>query len=267
MTTFQKIVKYFAIALAVALIVSIVGGILGALGIIGGIKSVGDGVLKETKTYPVHSQIHTLDIRVNAAALTIVSGDSFSVESNLSDLQVTEQDGKLTIRDEKKWFADYTNPVLTVYIPADAVFDRVSIFTGAGKLTADSISTDVLELELGAGDVQIGNLNAYTRAEIEGGAGKVSIGGGTLHNLELEMGVGKLQLAAALLGNSALHFGVGESDLTLLGSESDYQIELEKGIGNVTVDGKPVNDYGTSGTNRVEIEGGIGAIHLNFKAS
>ena len=91
--------------------------------------------------------------------------------------------------------------------------------------------------------------------------------GGTLNNLKLEMGVGELNLTAALLGNNEFDFGIGESNLTVLGSKKDYRIDIEKGLGAVTVDGKKVTDFGTSGNGQhsLEIEAGIGAINLNFQ--
>ena len=55
---------------------------------------------------------------------------------------------------------------------------------------------------------------------------------------------------------------------------ADYETEhsrtyIQKLIadGNVTVNGKTVTDFGSSGNgqNHVEIEGGIGAVNLNFK--
>ena len=61
--------------------------------------------------------------------------------------------------------------------------------------------------------------------------------------------------------------GVGESNITLLGSKEDYKLELEKGLGNISVDGVNVSDYGSSGngTNKVEINGGVGSINVRFE--
>ncbi len=265
MTTFQKAVKYLAMAFAIFLVVSIIGGLLSAAGLFG-IFFAGDAASEEMKVYGVTGQIHSLEVTVNAADFTIKQADAFSVESNLKNLSVSEDNGVLTIKDAKKYSVAYTDAVLTLYIPVGAAFDKVSITTGAARLTADAISAKSVKLQLGAGDVNIETLNASGKADIEGGAGKITIAGGSVNNLELEMGIGELNLTAALLGHSDLNFGVGESNLTLLGSKEDYQVDVEKGIGSITVDGKAVSDFGNSrtGSNRVEIEGGIGAIHLNF---
>ncbi len=210
-------------------------------------------VLDDSKTYEITSDIHSLDIQINAADFKIEHGDEFSVESNLKYLSVSEKDGVLTITDEAKSSSNYSNAVLTLYVPNGIVFDDVDITTGAVKLTADALSTNSLELKLGAGDVRFESLHASSNADIKGGAGQITIASGTLNDLSLEMGMGELNLTAAVFGDSDLKFGVGESNLTLIGS--------------IFVDGKNVSDFGSSGNGQsyIYIEGGVGAVYIVFQ--
>ena len=87
-----------------------------------------------------------------------------------------------------------------------------------------------------------------------------------LNNLILEVGVGELDLTAALLGKSKLSFGVGKSNLTLIGSKDMYKIDIENGLGSITVDGKTVTNFGSSGNgqNYIEVEGGVGTVDIAF---
>ena len=224
-------------------------------------------VLSDSRTYEITSDIHSLDIQINAADFKIEHGYEFSVESNLKYLSVSEKDGVLTIIDEAKSSSNYSNPVLTLYVPNGIVFDDVDITTGAAKLTADALSASLLELKLGAGDVRFESLNASSNANIKGGAGQITIASGTLNDLTLEMGVGELNLTAAVLGDSNLKFGVGESNLTLIGGKDDYKVDVEKGLGSISVDGKDVSDFGSSGNGQshIHIEGGVGAVHIIFQ--
>ena len=226
-----------------------------------------DVVLDETKTYEITSEIHSLDVQISAADFKIVSADEFLVESNLKFLSVSEKDGVLKIVDESKNNSNYTDAILTLYVPGGVVFDDVDIETGAAKMTVDTLSASSVELKLGAGDVRFESLNASADVDIEGGAGRITIVSGTLNDLSLEMGMGELNLTAAVLGESDLKFGVGESNVTLIGSKDDYKVDIDKGIGNITVDGKTVTDFGSSGNgqNHIEINGGVGTINLNFK--
>lgn len=224
-------------------------------------------VLDEAKTYEITSEIHSLDVQISAADFKIVSADEFLVESNLKYLSVFEKDGVLKIADEAKSNSNYSNAILTLYVPNGTVFDDVDIETGAAKMTVDTLSASSIELKLGAGDVRFESLNASSEVDIEGGAGQITIVSGTLNDLSLEMGMGELNLTAAVLGESDLKFGVGESNVTLIGSKNDYKVDIEKGLGNITVDEKTVTDFGSSGNgqNYVEIEGGVGAINLKFQ--
>lgn len=274
MTTLQKVIKYLALAFAIFLTVTIIGSILSAVCLLGNLFSDdadwGD-VIGETKTHTFTSKISDLNIQLNAADFYIKEGNSFSVESNLKNLEIHEKNGRLTLKDLTKIKLNgsntYENAVLTIYVPVGTVFDNVNIKTGAGRFTVDSLSAATIGFELGAGDVTISKLIAEKSADIEGGAGRITISNGAIKDLALKMGMGQLNLTAALTGDSELELGVGESNITLLGSKDDYELDIEKGIGNITVDGKNVTDYGSSGNgaNEVEIHGGIGAINVEFK--
>ena len=275
MTEAQRIIKYLAIAFAVFLTVAIIGGILSAVGVLGGIFLGGDraeaDATGELKTYAVSSGISRLQIRINAADLTIKEGSAFSVESNLKNLTVEEKNGCLILKDlttiKLNGSNTYQDAVLTIYVPAGTVFDSITLETGAGRVNAGELLAETVDIELGAGDAWIDTLVASKSADIEGGAGRITISGGALHNLDLDMGVGQLNLTAALSGECQMELGVGESNITLLGSRADYALDIEKGIGEVRVDGKLVSDFGSSGngTAGVEIHGGIGAIYVEFK--
>ena len=97
MTTFQKVIKYLAMAFAIFLTVSIIGGLLSMFGLFGGFFG-GDAVTEDIKTYSVSSDIQSLEVKINAADFTIKQGESFSVESNLKHLTVEDKNGVLTIK-------------------------------------------------------------------------------------------------------------------------------------------------------------------------
>lgn len=224
-------------------------------------------VLGETKTYEITSDIHSLDIEINAAEFTIEEADEFSVESNLKNLSVSEKDGVLKIVDKTRYSARYNDAVLKLYIPKDITFEEANIKTGAGKVTAESLSANSFELKAGAGQVEFDSLEALTGADIKGGAGEIIIKDGNLNNLNLNLGAGRLDLTAALLGESDLKFGLGESDITLLGSKDDYKFEVKNGIGRITIDDEDAFAFANrgNGENFVKIEGGLGAATIRFQ--
>ena len=225
-----------------------------------------DAVLDEIKSFEVTSEIRSLHIRINAADFVIREADAFAVESNLKYLTVSERNGVLMIVENVK-NGVYDSPVLTLYVPAGTAFDHVDMQIGAAKMTVDTLAAKTLALQIGAGAARFDNLEVSSCADIEGGAGELTIFGGTLNDLDLELGMGELNLTAALLGRSDLELGVGRANLTLVGGKEAYALDITKGLGSITVDGQVVSDFGSSGNgqNRVEIDGGVGAINISFK--
>lgn len=271
MTSLQRIIKYCAVALAIFLIVSIIGGICGAIGMLSGFFggwAAGKEAIGEMRTYAVSGPVESLDMEIGAAALDIVTGDRFSVESNHKYLSVKEENHTLKISEEKIPFGFSSEGVTVVLtVPEGFVFEDASIETGAGKVDIDALCANTLSLDLGAGETVIGTLSSLTRAKINTGAGKLTVRDGQLHDLTLDHGVGKLELTGALTGSCDVDFGVGGADITLLGSREDYQIRLDKGLGDASLDGQAMSDGSTygGGANRIEIDGGVGSIQIQFK--
>ena len=268
MTTFQKVIKYLALAFAIFLIVTIFGGIITGLSGISYLTSDKETeTVGEMQNFALSGDISSLSVDLSGAEFIIQTADKFEVESNHKYISVKEDNGKLRINETKKFFATSPKGIKVVFsIPENFVFDDVMIDTGAGKMKIDALACDVLELSLGAGKADIKNLTAKSEAEIDGGAGELNIDGGKLRDLSLDMGVGKLTLKSRIEGKSELDYGVGETDLILLGSKDDYRIELDKGIGKAELEGEEMKDdsvYGT-GENFIEIDGGVGELSVTF---
>lgn len=269
MTTLQKIIKYCAIAFAVFLIISIIGGITGA---VAGVSFLWDDedTVGEMQALAVTGEVRKMAIDLKSTQLEVRAGDRFSAASNYRDFKIDNSDGTLLIEEEHPGFRFGSGGrKLILTIPDNQEFDRVDISAGAGTVKIDTLSAEKLFLDLGAGEVNIEELTAKDSAKINGGAGELNIRGGELANLDFDMGVGEVNLKSRLSGDCDIDYGIGELNLTLLGSPEDYRITLDKGVGEATLDGKKMQDgevYG-SGDTRIDIDGGIGALHLTRVAS
>lgn len=267
MTTVQKIIKYLAIAFAIFLSISIIAGICSALFTVANL--FGTNTESEIVNQSIGTDFTSISVNLSAAELEIKTGDKFAVETNHKYLKCEEKDEILKIGETKPPFA--SNPkgmkvILT--IPQDKIFDYVDIRAGAGSVAIDELLANSLSVELGAGELKAGRLDVAQKAEIDGGAGSVTIKGGHLSNADVDMGVGELNLESELSGKSSIDYGVGETNLVLIGTADDYRIELDKGIGEAWLDGKKMSDdsvYG-AGKNFIEIDGGIGELNITFKA-
>lgn len=267
MTTFQKIIKYFALCLALSIIINIVyGGVL-IVSEIGSALNITSSTIDENynENEFINSLEPTLTIDLDTANLELTVGDKLLAESNNQYITCTQNGNNIFIIEKNhNWFKKNKNKV-TIFVPKDIVFESVNIKTGAGKIDASQINSKNLSLEMGAGKVLIKSLTISTKAKIDGGVGKVEILSGQINNLDLEIGIGKFTLNTILTGNNKIEAGIGNLMLNLTDDLDNYRIKVEKGIGSINIDGKSTTNntsYG-SGNNTLEIEGGIGSINVN----
>lgn len=228
MTTFQKVIKYLAFAFAIFLSVSIISGILRVFVAIPGF--FGHSPVEEQKEYTLGTNLTAIKTELSASSLEIKTGDSFKVESNHKYIDCKEEGNCLVIKEKKSVFPGHWDHVrVTVTVPKGTVFQTADIGAGAGEVDIEELIADSLKIELGAGE---------------------------------------LNYSGTLTGFSRIDYGIGEAQLSLTGSEKDYQISLDKGVGEATINGMKMGDnslYGT-GTNQIEIDGGVGEIDISFQS-
>lgn len=270
MTSFQKAVKYAAMAFAIFLSISIIGGILSAASSVFHIFSNDKNTVSAVQSYTVSSDVSNIDIEVSASDLIIKNGTEFRIDSNYENLKIKEEGNQLSITEKDNSKAvNYKNMRIEIYIPNATVFNEAKISTGAGRVNIQSLSAERLYIELGAGEAEIKKLISKNSAKINGGAGSLSVESAELNNLELDMGIGELEIEGRILGKSRIDYGIGSTEIKLYGSLNDYRISLDKGLGEATLNGRNMGDdsvYG-SGLNEIEIDGGIGELEIEITGS
>lgn len=267
MTTFQKIVKYFAIALAFAIIAVALVGVLRGASFLSKISdaTTDDGVVEDIDS---SADIKKLRVNLFRTDLKIVEGDKFSAETDNKDVTIKERMGTLVIEENSRSVVDSaqkTEVLLT--IPKGYSFRKIDISTGAGKFFAEFIKSENIDFDFGAGEVSVDALYATEKIEIDGGAGKIEIRDGETNNLDLDIGVGKLHYRACITGDSEVDCGVGGIELVLVGGEENYTVSLDKGLGNASINDEIIADGVThgNGENEIDIDGGIGDIEVIFE--
>ena len=268
MTKFQEAIKYMALAAAILLAVGIIAGIVGVIGMIFGFGG-SEKLLEESVQIEISQNIKSLQIDVGAAELTIIEGERFALSSNIKDLRVSESNGTLSIVKNQKKVSIHSNKIgeIVLTVPVGTVLERFGLNAGAGDVKITRLVAEVLDVELGAGKVDIEYLEARKNASVDAGAGKFQIKGGRIHNLDVDFGVGKSEIRAALTGESYIDSGVGSADIVLLGNKNDYHININSGIGSVHVDGDRISGSASvgNGSNVVFIDGGVGNIDVDFE--
>ena len=292
MSIVQKIIKYLAIALAIALIVGIIATIVRVVSSIpltlkiGKNNSDSNNVI-ETSSNIENDNIAFLDIDIAYSNLTIRKGEHLKVESSNKDIQCKQDKKKIQIKEkDNNWFFNNNKKEeLIVYVPENLQFDSVNINTGAGKVNIEILNTKVLKMDLGAGETSMKNINItdfynvfylalplvgdfwYTEsAKIDTGAGKVIIDSSKITDLKCDLGIGATEISAKLIGNTRIGTGVGNLKLDVVGIKEEYTTKINKGLGNVTIDKEKISDNKVvgNGENKIDIDGGVGNIKINF---
>lgn len=274
MNTFQKVIKYVAMTIAVLLTVVILGGIVG---LVSTVISVFDGEEGEFIDYSMnYSNVEQLDIKNGLGSLTIKSGDEFRVEAtNVSENFTAEvNNGILTIDDKKNFnrFISFgfsrinTKSNITIYVPDNYNAKKIKIDSGAGEVTLEDFSTDILIIDAGVGDIKGKNLSAK-KVDVSGGMGDINLLDVNFSDVDFDSGVGSLKIEGFIFGNSKFDCGVGNVRLKLKGNREDYVLRVNSGIGTIRVNGKKLSsnyndNYGAENTLR--ISGGVGKVDIEF---
>ena len=83
----------------------------------------------------------------------------------------------------------------------------------------------------------------------------------------MDTGIGEVNVISKITGRSKIDAGVGNLNLYLLGNENDYKLNINKGIGNILINGDSVGDKQIigNGISVIDVDGGIGKISINYK--
>ena len=234
MTESQKIIKYVAIALAALLIVVIVSGIYFAgAAIISIFEDDGNEEIGEIEEMILDegARPSRLDVEIAAAEVTVKAGDTLKIETNNSRISCSVKGNTLKIVEEghSLFYKGNNKSVLIITLPEDLIFDE---------------------------------------ADIEAGAGRLKINSAEIGHIEVNQGVGELDVTVLVKNGGEFNCGVGSVTINLVGGKDDYSVNVEKGLGEIKIDGETVSNkkdriYGT-GSSRIEINGGVGAASISF---
>lgn len=265
MNGIQKLIKIFAICLAVFIILNICGWIIGGITFL---VSIGEGeVTSEVRTKNMQAEyyqekiskdIKEIDIDIKSAVLHIENTEGeFSVEvDDKSDFTIREENGKLKIKETDTWFWNNERAEhITIKVPETVKLEKIDLDAGGGKTRIEGIKAERLNLDQGAGILEISN-SSFDKTKINGGAGEIKVTSSKLNDLKLDAGVGKVDINGEITGESKIECGIGEVGVTLTGGEENYKITAEKGIGSIKINDQ---EYGNSsvygnGNNTIRIE-------------
>lgn len=163
------------------------------------------------------------------------------------------KNGKVKIGCTKNHW-DFSDDVqISIIIPSNYKIEHLAIENAAGNLLlSGNYSVNNFDLDLAAGDVVIKDVSFKT-AELEVAAGNTS-----LHNTRI-------------LEELDIECAAGNTELTLPGSESDYNYDLECGLGQLKLDGSSFSGFSNTYKHNnhsdieINIECACGNIEVHFQ--
>ena len=273
MTSIQKVIKYFAIAFAILLIINIIFCILWLIGSLKGVlglTSNDNNIMENMEVIGSEkTAVNKLKIELGSTSLEIKRGEEFKVETNNSNVKYKNNNGIIKIEEVNNFWnynVDNNDSNVIIYVPENMnALQEVYIESTGGLININNLQINKFDLEQGAGKVLIENLIVIEKADIEGGTGKMDILSSSFNNLDLNLGVGEFNLNAILTGNNEIESGVDSVNINLINGLENYKIRAEKGLGSIKINNENISNnevYGNGNTN-INIEGGIGNININ----
>lgn len=288
MTTFQKIIKYAAIAFGTYLCVMIISGIIFAItsivGITLGINAIQDRFnnnnngnhqeILEQKVFE-YSDIKNLNIDLSMCKLVLKTEPSINkikveTTNDINKINCKQNFETLNIEDDAIRNMDFFKsenivPEVILYIPENYEFLNVEISAKINDTNIEGIIAKKAEIETGSGRFVIDNIETE-KLDVDGAAGEIIIKNSKTKNLDLDAGVGNIIVNTEVLGFADVDAGVGRLELNLKGNKSNYKIKPSVGIGGVTIDNKIAknNEIIGNGNQKISISSGIGEVVVNF---
>lgn len=247
------------------------------------LQTEGDNVM-------VNGNIKKLDMEIEYGEVIIKTGNVADVEISTKNIiekrfsYVVDGDTlKIRYKGGFSFFTWKSDAHIYVTLPEDTKFEESNIENGAGRMEISGFFSDSIKIDNGAGELYMKDVTADTKLKIKSGAGAVMLENVNCGALDVESGVGEVRAEEVVCGGikldngmGAVYFageingaadidnGVGEVRMTLYGISSDYNFNVDSGIGQVRINGNaPVNT--TGGKYDFKISTGIGEVRIDVK--
>ena len=278
MTGFQKFIKYGAIAFGIYLSITIILVLLGiARGFVGASRNDEFKDLTRdreeyhteniTRTY---ENIKNLEINVEETELIIKNGDTFRIDgTNIPDRMEIKQDGdRLKVSDEElpSDFSD-ENMVVTIYVPEDIKLDTIDLEINYVPADIQKLNTANLKLDIYNNYCEIDEIIA-DNMEFKNEEGNIDIYDAEIGRLLFDSESGVEDVSLDITGNAEINLEYSYTDINLIGTQEDYQINTKNQSGNIYIDGTTITSNSEtlgSGNAKINLDNVHADIFISFR--
>lgn len=174
-----------------------------------------------------------------------------------------------TVDPNIKALTDITDRQVILYLPSGISFDEVDISMGAGVVGLGELYADEASLEVGAGKIDISYAEVRD-LDVSVGAGSVEVSYMEADSLDAEVGMGEFIAYGDISQEADVECSMGNIEMTLSGSEEDFDYEIESSMGNVDIGSSSYSGMGkekhiSNGAGReIKVECSMGNISIQF---
>lgn len=299
MSPAQKVIKYFAFAFAVFLMVTILSSILLAVTSIGDsnyLFASEENYIDFTKEF---EDVRNIDITNYSGDIYVQTGnvDKVIVDAkNVPDSYTAEMSSQntLEVKDRKNrnfifnlWFFENNEEEtkITITLPQNCRYGKAEFDNGSGSMELSGFNTDSFQLDGGSGSIIVSNIGSdkikintgsggiaienvkFSDGNIKTGSGSVNITNSDLSQINFNTGSGSLNFEGSLIGECEIDGGSGGLAFELTDNIKDYELRLDAGSGGIWVNGDELDKKdirNEEAINRLEIDGGSGEVTINF---
>ncbi len=218
--------------------------------------------------------VESLDIDITHGDVEFVSGSEFEIM--VSNADTCEVNSSLSDNSTMKFevvgkglLSAVESPKIVITLPEGFVAKKADIELAAGEMRLDNLSADIFDIEIGAGNCVINNVDVTDKFGACVGAGKLSVGNGNIVNLDFECGAGKAEiLNGTVTGNMDIECGMGAVELNVNMNKDNYYFDVECGLGSVVLGEDSFNGItektlgDKNAPYRADIECGIGKVSV-----
>lgn len=205
--------------------------------------------------YYLGEECNAIDLEFGAGVLDIYYDDVEEIQiqhKNINNLKAEVKNGVLKIGTELEvTIDDADDRSLVIILPRDMQFEEVDLEIAAAQADIDGLMASAISITIGAGQATISNI--------------------TTDNMELEVGAGEVTVTDLSVEKLDVEAGMGQVNIALNGAQSDYDYNVECGMGNVVVGYQSYGGLGAQhhaknnhATKSINIECGMGEVHVKF---
>lgn len=238
--------------------------------------------MEERKEQYAAEEIRGINLEIDCAELTVVTAavDGVQITARLNDEVDYESgvlDGKLSLSCKYhgvKRHIRTEDPVhIEIVLPEEKHFAEITVETGAGNIDMRNAKLwcDSLDMEVGAGNVKVGELRVEEALSVTVGAGNAELCSASVKKINVECGAGEFHMQGTVEEKLNVDCGVGKCGIALSGRESDYNYSVECAIGSVSVNGNKIGGLGgkhdrqnANASGRINVRCGIGKVKIKI---